>query len=153
MVADVAYLTSQDHHAHESIFQTMCLLLLDAPSPLPPLLSRGSISPPPKSRVRLGKRSLVWSLSNHLLPTHHYLETLTTRMMMMAVLTTTSWELWTCRPLNNSSIPSYLLVISSHSLKIETEPVTGRDFENELVENMDEIDHVLDSWVVDLPEK
>ncbi|OWZ37107.1 hypothetical protein C356_04674 [Cryptococcus neoformans c45] len=35
--------------------------------------------------------------------------------------------------------------LNFHSLKIETEPVTGRDFENELVENMDEIDHVLDS--------
>ncbi|EAL19473.1 hypothetical protein CNBG4200 [Cryptococcus deneoformans B-3501A] len=32
-----------------------------------------------------------------------------------------------------------------HSLKIETETVTGRDFEDELVENMNEINDVLDS--------
>lgn len=65
--------------------------------------------------------------------------------MMMVVLTMTSWELWACRFLTINSICSDLIHFFSHSLKIEAETVTGRDFEDELVENMNEINDVLDS--------
>lgn len=60
----------------------------------------------------------------------------------MIVLTTL---LWTCGLLIIDSHRLGLFVFRSHSLKLDTGTVTGRNFEDEIVENMDEIDDVLDS--------
>lgn len=61
---------------------------------------------------------------------------------MMVVLTTL---LWTCGLLIIDSFRLGLFVFRSGSLKVDTGTVTGRNFEDEIVENMDEIDDVLDS--------
>lgn len=60
-------------------------------------------------------------------------------MVMLAAL------LWTCGLLIIDSLRLGLFVFRSRSLKVDTGTVTGRNFEDEIVENMDEIDDVLDS--------
>lgn len=61
---------------------------------------------------------------------------------MMVVLATL---LWTCGTLIIDSLILGLFVLRSRSLKVDIGTATGRDFEDEIVENMDEIDDVLDS--------
>lgn len=60
-------------------------------------------------------------------------------MIMLAAL------LWTCGLLIIDSLRLGLFVFRSRSLEVDTGTVTGRNFEDEIVENMDEIDDVLDS--------